>query len=93
VQAEVIAMACALPAERSVPLSRWSVSELAREVVTRGICEQISGVTVWRWLSQDAIKGYGQHKPKRCNGRLEMTAANCGLPLPRRWQVKVASAA
>jgi len=54
-------MACALPAERGVPLSRWSVSELAREVVTRGICEQISGVTVWRWLSQDAIKPW-QHR-------------------------------
>ena len=39
-----------------MPLARWSSSELAAEVVTRGICEQISGVTVWRWLSQDAIK-------------------------------------
>jgi hypothetical protein len=54
-------MACALPAERGVPLSRWSSDELAREAVTRGICEQISGVTVWRWLSQDAIKPW-QHR-------------------------------
>ncbi len=54
-------MACALPAEQGVPLSRWSSSELAREAVTRGICEQISGVTVWRWLSQDAIKPW-QHR-------------------------------
>ncbi len=54
-------MACALPAEQGVPLSRWSASELAREAVTRGICEQISGVTVWRWLSQDAIKPW-QHR-------------------------------
>jgi hypothetical protein len=44
-------------------------------------------------LMVDAIKGYGQHKPKRCNGRLEMIAANCVLRLPRRWQVEVASAA
>src|SRR5258708_4322490 len=29
---------------------------LAREAVARGICEQISGITVWRWLSEDAIK-------------------------------------
>ena len=55
VHAEVIAMACARPAEQGVPLSRWSAAELAREAVTRGICEQISGVTVWRWLSADAI--------------------------------------
>jgi DDE superfamily endonuclease len=54
-------MACALPAEQGVPLSRWSTSELAREAVTRGIVEQISGVTVWRWLSEDAIKPW-QHR-------------------------------
>jgi hypothetical protein len=54
-------MACELPAQSGVPLSRWSSSELAREAVTRGIVEQISGVTVWRWLSQDAIKPW-QHR-------------------------------
>jgi len=54
-------MACALPAEKGVPLSRWSASELAREAITRGICEQVSGVTVWRWLSQDPIKPW-QHR-------------------------------
>jgi hypothetical protein len=54
-------MACALPAEQGLPLSRWSASELAREAVTRGIVEQISGVTVWRWLSEDAIKPW-QHR-------------------------------
>ena len=57
----MIALACALPAEQGVPLSRWSADELAREAVTRGICEQISGVTVWRWLSEDAIKPW-QHR-------------------------------
>jgi DDE superfamily endonuclease len=49
-------MACERPADSDVPLARWSSSELAREAVARGICEQISGVTVWRWLSEDAIK-------------------------------------
>jgi DDE superfamily endonuclease len=61
VRAEVIAMACELPAQSGVPLSRWSSSELAREAVTRGIVERISDVTVWRWLSQDAIKPW-QHR-------------------------------
>jgi hypothetical protein len=56
VRAEVIALACELPAEMGVPLSRWSAVELAREVKARGIVEQISGVTVWRWLSEDAIR-------------------------------------
>lgn len=54
-------MACELPAEQGVPLSRWSSAELAREAVTRGIVEQISDVTVWRWLSQDAIRPW-QHR-------------------------------
>jgi len=61
VRAEVIAMACELPAASGVPLSRWSSAELAREAVTRGIVERISDVTVWRWLSQDAIKPW-QHR-------------------------------
>ena len=54
--AEVKALACELPAEKGVPLSRWSSAELAREAVARGIVERISGVTVWRWLSADAIR-------------------------------------
>jgi len=54
--AEVKALACELPAEKGVPLSRWSSAEIAREAVTRGIVERISGVTVWRWLSEDAIR-------------------------------------
>ncbi len=52
----MIRPACERPADSDVPLARWSSTELAREAVTRGICEQISGVTVWRWLSEDAIK-------------------------------------
>jgi hypothetical protein len=52
----VIALACELPAEKGVPLSRWSSQELAREAISRGIVEQISDVTVWRWLSKDAIR-------------------------------------
>ena len=54
--AEVKALACELPAERGVPLSRWSSAELAREAVKRGIVAEISGATVWRWLSEDAIR-------------------------------------
>jgi hypothetical protein len=56
VRAEVIRLACEPPADSQLPLARWSSTELAREAVSRGICEQISGVTVWRWLSEDAIK-------------------------------------
>ena len=57
----MICLACERPVDSDVPLARWSSSELAREAVLRGICEQISGVTVWRWLSEDAIKPW-QHR-------------------------------
>jgi hypothetical protein len=54
--AEVKAMACELPAEKGVPLSRWSSAELAREAIERGIVAQGAAITVWRWLREDAIR-------------------------------------
>jgi transposase len=59
--AEVKALACTLPAETGLPLSRWSSAELAIEVVERGLVESISGATVRRWLADDAIKPW-QHR-------------------------------
>jgi DDE superfamily endonuclease len=53
---EVKALACELPARRGVPLARWSLAELRREVVAHGVVAQISGATLWRWLSQDALR-------------------------------------
>lgn len=55
------ALACELPAQREVPLSRWSASELASEAVRTGLVAQISETTVWRWLSDDAIRPW-QHR-------------------------------
>ncbi|WP_067480508.1 transposase [Nocardia amamiensis] len=43
VLAEVKALACELPAWSGLPLARWSCPELAREAVTRGITDRISG--------------------------------------------------
>jgi hypothetical protein len=53
---EVKALACELPSERNLPFSRFSHAEIAREAVRSGIVASISGATVWRWLSADAIK-------------------------------------
>jgi transposase len=55
-EAEVKALACQLPAETGVPLSRWSTAELAAEAVTRGVVDSISPSTVGRWLAADAIR-------------------------------------
>lgn len=53
---QVKALACELPWHSGVPLSRFSSSEIAREVMQRGIVADISGSTVWRWLHEDAIR-------------------------------------
>lgn len=53
---EVKALACELPCERQRPFSRFSHAEIAREAVRRGIVGSVSGATVWRWLSADAIR-------------------------------------
>ena len=58
---QVKALACEIPARLGIPLSRFSTSELAREAVARGIAASISGATVWRWLSADALKPW-QHR-------------------------------
>ena len=50
------ALACELPAEAGLPVSRFSCTEIAREAVQRGIVASISGRTVWRWLDADAIR-------------------------------------
>lgn len=49
-------MACELPYQSGIPLSRLSIPELRREVIERGIVASIGNTTLWRWLSQDAIK-------------------------------------
>lgn len=59
--AQAKVLACTLPAETGLPLSRWSSTELASEVIDRGVAEAISAATVRRWLAADAIKPW-QHR-------------------------------
>jgi hypothetical protein len=53
---EVKALACQLPKDLGLPFSRLSHEDIAQEAVVRGIVASISGTTVWRWLSADAIR-------------------------------------
>lgn len=53
---EVKALACELPATQNVPLSRFSVRELARETVLRGLVPSLSSSTVQRWLAEDVLR-------------------------------------
>ena len=50
------ALACELPATLKVPLSRLHVPDLRDEAIARGLVADISGTTIWRWLSADAIR-------------------------------------
>ena len=59
-RAEVIALACALPAESGVPLSKWSGPDLARELAARRQLT-VSASTIRRWLARDALKPW-QHR-------------------------------
>ena len=58
------ALACELPSRLGVPLSRLHVPDIAAEVVARGLVAEISGTTIWRWLSEDAIR------PWKCRSRI-----------------------
>ena len=53
---EVKALACELPQELGVPLSRLQVPDIRAEVIRRGLVAEISGATIWRWLAADAIR-------------------------------------
>jgi hypothetical protein len=53
---EVKALACELPATQNLPLSRFSIRELAREAVLRGLAGSISSSTVQRWLADDVLR-------------------------------------
>ena len=54
------AVACQLPLEQGVPLSRFSRAELHRLVIERGVTEA-SASTIARWLREDSLKPW-QHR-------------------------------
>ncbi len=39
-----------------MPISRWSVPEIRREVIARGLVASIGESTLWRWFTEDAIR-------------------------------------
>ena len=57
----VKAIACELPTKRGLPLSRFRCGDIAREVERSGLVATLSDTTVWRWLSEDAIRPW-QHR-------------------------------
>src|SRR6201982_1308806 len=54
--AQVKALAWELPHRKGLPLSRFSIADIRQEVLHQGLLAEISGATIGRWLSQDAIR-------------------------------------
>lgn len=52
----VKALACELPHESGLPLSRFSIPDIKREVIRRGLVASVGETTLWRWLTEDAIR-------------------------------------
>ncbi len=45
-----------MPHETGLPLSRFHVPDIQREIVRRGLVASIGQTTIWRWLSEDALR-------------------------------------
>ena len=58
---QIKALACEPPAAHDLPLSRFSVADVARQAQQLGLVATISDSTVWRWLNEDAIRPW-QHR-------------------------------
>jgi transposase len=61
VRAQVSAIACSLPKQAQVPLSRWSRSEVARVIAQDRSLPAISASTVGRWLKAERIRPWRYH--------------------------------
>ncbi|MBV8221423.1 MAG: IS630 family transposase [Solirubrobacterales bacterium] len=84
--AQLKAVACELPSELGVPISRFSRAELHRLVIERGVTEA-SAATIARWLAEDALKPW-QHRSwvfPRDPRFLERAGPVLDL-YPRRWK-------
>ncbi len=61
VRAQVTAIACSLPCQQKVPLSRWSRAELARRVAQDPSLPPISASSVGRWLKTEHLRPWRYH--------------------------------
>jgi hypothetical protein len=50
------ALACELPHQAGLPISRFQIPDIKRAVIERGLVASIGETTLWRWLTEDAIR-------------------------------------
>jgi transposase len=61
VRTQATTLACSLPQEKGVPLSRWSLGEIVKSLLAAQRVSAISRSTVWRWLRADKLKPWRFH--------------------------------
>lgn len=60
-QAQATALACSIPKEEGKPLARWSLAEIAAQLVALGLVVSIAKSTLWRWFAQEKLKPWRYH--------------------------------
>lgn len=82
---EVKRIVCECPMDVGVPVARWSLPDLRREVLARGLVATVSGTTLWRWLDVDAIRPWRHRRWLFPRGpRFAERAVGSGFRRPRR---------
>lgn len=60
-RAEATALACSLPKDHGRKLSRWSLSEIAAQLVALGLVVGIATSTIGRWFAAEKLKPWRYH--------------------------------
>jgi transposase len=60
-QHRIITLATQVPTEQGHPITQWSMTDLGRAAVDKGIVPSISPATIWRLLDQAALKPHRWH--------------------------------
>ncbi len=56
-----MALATQVPQQEGHPITQWSMTDLSRAAVEKGLVEAISSATIWRLLDQAVIKPHRWH--------------------------------
>lgn len=62
VRVRATALACSLPKEQGVMLSRWSLAEIVKHLLTLQAVSAISLSTLYRWFTADKLKPWRYHQ-------------------------------
>lgn len=61
VRVQATAVACSLPKEKGRALSRWSLAEIAAQLVALGVVVSIATSTLGRWFAKEELKPWRYH--------------------------------